>query len=95
MRIGHEFDVRLSTLQREPTEDSAIKGLVEPEGIVTIASSNDKLAVIDYNAEGHKPRIGDDQTIAEIIYIGSVQQAVACSTPDRSRQRGAFIMTKP
>ncbi len=65
--VGHEFDVRLSTLQRA-TEDSAIKGLVEPEGIVTIASSNDRRAVIDYNAEGHKPRIGDDQTIAEIIY---------------------------
>lgn len=65
--VGHEFDVRLSTLQRA-TADSAIKGLVEPQGIVTVASSNDQRRVIDYNAEGHKPRIGDDQTIAEIIY---------------------------
>ncbi len=65
--VGHEFDVRLSTLQRA-TADSAIKKLVEPKGIVTVASSNDERAVIDYNAEGHKPRIGDDQTIAEIIY---------------------------
>ena len=65
--VGHEFDVRLSTLQRA-TADSAIKGLVEPKGITTVASSNDERAVIDYNAEGHKPRIGDDQTIAEIIY---------------------------
>jgi putative heme-binding domain-containing protein len=65
--VGHEFDVRLSTLQRA-TADPAIKGLVEPKGIVTIARSNDQRAVIDYNAEGHKPRIGDDQTIAEIIY---------------------------
>ncbi|MDV6032369.1 MAG: c-type cytochrome [Phycisphaera sp. RhM] len=65
--VGHEFDVRLSTLQRA-TADSAIKGLVEPKGIVTVASSNDQRRVINYNAEGHKPRIGDDQTIAEIIY---------------------------
>ena len=65
--VGHEFDVRLSTLQRA-TADPAIKQLVEPKGIVTVASSNDKRAVIDYNAEGHKQRSGDDQTIAEIIY---------------------------
>ena len=65
--VGHEFDVRLSTLQRA-TADSAVKGLVEPKGITTIASSNDARRVIDYNAEGHKPRIGNDQTIAEIIY---------------------------
>jgi hypothetical protein len=65
--VGHEFDVRLSTLQRA-TADSAIKKLVEPKGIVTVASSNDPRAVIDYNAEGHKQRSGDDQTIAEIIY---------------------------
>ena len=65
--VGHEFDVRLSTLQRA-TADSAIKGLVEPKGMVTVASSNDQRRVIDYNAQGHKPRIGDDQTIAEIIY---------------------------
>lgn len=65
--VGHEFDVRLSTLQRA-TADSAIKGLVEPTGMVTVASSNDQRRVIDYNAEGHQPRIGDDQTIAEMIY---------------------------
>ncbi len=65
--VGHEFDVRLSTLQRA-TADPVINGLVEPKGIVTVASSHDERAVIDYNAEGHKPRIGDDQTIAEIIY---------------------------
>ena len=65
--VGHEFDVRLSTLQRA-TADSEIKDLVEPQGIVTVASSNDARAVIDYNAEGHKPRVGSDKTIAEIIY---------------------------
>ena len=65
--VGHEFDVRLSTLQRA-TADSAIKGLVEPQGITTVASSHDDRRVIDYNAEGHKPRIGDEKTIAEIIY---------------------------
>ena len=65
--VGHEFDVRLSTLQRA-TADSVIKGLVEPKGITTVASSHDERRVIDYNAEGHKPRVGDDNTIAEIIY---------------------------
>ena len=65
--VGHEFDVRLSTLQRA-TADPVIKGLVEPEGIVTVASSHDDRRVIDYNAEGHKPRVGDEQTIAEMIY---------------------------
>ena len=65
--VGHEFDVRLSTLQRA-TADSVVQGLVEPQGIVTVASSNDQRRVIDYNAEGHQPRIGNDQTIAEIIY---------------------------
>ena len=65
--VGHEFDVRLSTLQRA-TADSAIKKLVEPKGITTVASSHHDRRVIDYNAEGHKPRVGDDQTIAEIIY---------------------------
>lgn len=65
--VGHEFDVRLSTLQRA-TADSVIKGLTEPKGIVTVASSDDDRQVIDYNAEGHKPRIGDEKTIAEIIY---------------------------
>lgn len=65
--VGHEFDVRLSTLQRA-TADSVIKGLTEPEGIVTVASSSDDRRVIDYNAEGHKPRVGNENTIAEIIY---------------------------
>ena len=65
--VGHEFDVRLSTLQRA-TADPAIKKLIEPKGIVTVASSEDARAVIDYNAEGHKPRIGNERTIAEIIY---------------------------
>lgn len=65
--VGHEFDVRLSTLQRA-TADPAVKGLVEPDGIVTVASSHDERRVIDYNADGHKPRTGDDTTIAEIIY---------------------------
>ena len=65
--VGHEFDVRLSTLQRA-TADPAIKQLAEPKGIVTVASSDDSRAVIDYNAEGHKPRVGNEQTIAEIIY---------------------------
>ncbi len=65
--VGHEFDVRLSTLQRA-TLDPAIAGLVEPEGIVTVASSHQKRDVLDFNAEGHAPRSGDDLTIAEIIY---------------------------
>ncbi len=65
--VGHEFDVRLSTLQRA-TADPVVGGLVEPKGIVTIASSKDQRRVIDFNAEGHKPRIGEDQTIAEMIY---------------------------
>ncbi|MGB1707962.1 MAG: hypothetical protein ACPHF4_09075, partial [Rubripirellula sp.] len=38
--VGHEFDVRLSTLQRA-TADPAIKQLAEPKGIVTMASSED------------------------------------------------------
>jgi len=65
--VGHEFDVRLSTLQRA-TAHPAIKGLSEPPGIVTIASGHDARAVLDFNAEGHKPRVGGDTTIAEIIY---------------------------
>ena len=65
--VGHEFDVRLSTLQRA-TPDTAVKGLVEPRGITTLARSEDSRRVIDYNAEGHKPRSGNEQTIAEIIY---------------------------
>ena len=35
---------------------------------VTIARSHDKRNVVDYNAEGHKPRVGGEETIAEIIY---------------------------
>ena len=35
---------------------------------ITIASSNSKRNVLDFNAEGHRPRAGDEQTIAEIIY---------------------------
>ncbi len=65
--VGHEFDVRLSTLQRA-TADPVIKGLVEPEGIVTIASGQAARNVLDFNAEGHKPRVGGEETIAEIIY---------------------------
>jgi putative membrane-bound dehydrogenase-like protein len=65
--VGHEYDVRLSTLQRA-TVDPALKGLVEPAGITTLARSHDKRNVIDFNAEGHKTRVGGEQTIAEIIY---------------------------
>ena len=65
--VGHEFDVRLSTLQRA-TADPAIKGLVEPEGIVTVASGHHERHVLDFNAEGHQPRVGGEETIAEIIY---------------------------
>ena len=65
--VGHEYDVRLSTLLRA-TKEPVLKGLVEPKGIVTIASSNGKRNVLDFNAETHRPRAGDEQTIAEIIY---------------------------
>lgn len=65
--VGHEFDVRLSTLQRA-TADPVIKGLVEPEGIVTIATSQAARSVLDFNAERHQPRVGGEETIAEIIY---------------------------
>jgi N,N-dimethylformamidase len=65
--VGHEYDVRLSTLLRA-TPNPALKGLVEPEGIVTIASSQSKRNVLDFNAEAHRKRLGDEQTIAEIIY---------------------------
>ena len=65
--VGHEYDVRLSTLLRA-TERPAITGLSDPEGIVTIASSHDKRNVLDFNAEGHKPRVGGEGAIAEIIY---------------------------
>ena len=47
---------------------AVLKGLVEPKGIVTIASSQSKRNILDFNAEGHRPRAGDEQTIAEIIY---------------------------
>ncbi|MDE0840424.1 MAG: LamG domain-containing protein, partial [Kiritimatiellae bacterium] len=65
--VGHEYDVRLSTLLKA-TGNPALKGLVEPKGIVTIASSQDKRNILDFNAEGHRQRIGGEQTIAEIIY---------------------------
>ncbi|MBT5241582.1 MAG: LamG domain-containing protein, partial [Rhodospirillaceae bacterium] len=65
--VGHEFDVRLSTLLRA-TKNPMLKGLVEPKGIVTIASSQSKRNILDFNAEGHRPRAGGEQTIAEIIY---------------------------
>jgi N,N-dimethylformamidase len=65
--VGHEYDVRLSTLLRA-TKNPVMKGLVEPRGIVTIASSQSKRNVLDFNAEGHRQRVGSEQTIAEIIY---------------------------
>ena len=65
--VGHEFDVRLSTLQRA-TDDPVVGGLIEPKGITTVARSHDTRAVLDFNAEGHQPRFGDEDTIAEIIY---------------------------
>jgi hypothetical protein len=65
--VGHEYDVRLSTLLRA-TQNPALKGLAEPEGITTLARSHDKRNVLDFNAEAHKARSGDEQTIAEIIY---------------------------
>jgi putative membrane-bound dehydrogenase-like protein len=65
--VGHEYDVRLSTLLRA-TPNPVLNGLVEPEGIVTIASSQSKRNVLDFNAEAHRKRVGDEQTIAEIIY---------------------------
>ncbi len=65
--VGHEYDVRLSTLLRA-TKNPVLKGLVEPKGIVTIASSQSKRNILDFNAESHRQRVGDEQTIAEIIY---------------------------
>jgi hypothetical protein len=65
--VGHEFDVRLSTLLRA-TKNPALKGLVEPKGMLTIASSHDKRNILDFNADAHKQRVGGEQTIAEIIY---------------------------
>ena len=65
--VGHEYDVRLSTLLKA-TENPALKGLVEPEGITTLARSHAERVVLDFNAETHKARTGGEQTIAEIIY---------------------------
>ena len=65
--VGHEYDVRLSTLLKA-TKDPKVKGLVEPEGITTLARSHEKRAVLDFNAESHQQRVGGEQTIAEIIY---------------------------
>ncbi len=65
--VGHEYDVRLSTLLKS-TPSPAIKGLTEPEGIVTIASSHDMRNILDFNAEGHRKRTARDDIIAEIIY---------------------------
>ena len=48
-------------------KNPALKGLVEPEGIVTIARGKSKRNVLDFNAQGHRPRVGGEQTIAEII----------------------------
>lgn len=50
------------------TENPALKGLVEREGITILARSHDKRNVLDFNAEAHKARSGDEETIAEIIY---------------------------
>ena len=67
--VGHEYDVRLSTLLKATAKlPSELEGLTEPKGITTIARSRDKRNVLDYNAAGHRGRAGDDTTIAEIIY---------------------------
>lgn len=65
--VGHEYDVRLSTLLRA-TKNPMLKGLVEPEGITTLARSHEVRNVLDFNAEAHQERFGNEQTIAEIIY---------------------------
>lgn len=65
--VGHEYDVRLPTLLAA-TPNPAVKGLKEPAGIVTLASSHDKRAILDFNAVGHKARAGNNTTIAEMIY---------------------------
>ena len=65
--VGHEYDVRLSTLL-EATPNPALADLAEPEGITTIASSHDRRNVLDFNAEAHRARAGGGDTIAEIIY---------------------------
>ena len=65
--VGHEYDVRLSTILKA-TANPVLKGLVEPDGITTLARSGDGRSVLDFNAEAHKRRVGGEQTIAEIIY---------------------------
>ncbi|MEM7384254.1 MAG: LamG domain-containing protein, partial [Verrucomicrobiota bacterium] len=65
--VGHEYDVRLSTILRA-TKDPVRDGLVEPDGITTLARSHDNRHVLDFNAEVHQKRSGNEQTIAEIIY---------------------------
>ena len=65
--MGHEYDVRLSTILRA-TKNPKLKGLVEPAGIITVASSHDDRNILDFNAENHIKRVGGEQTIAEIIY---------------------------
>ena len=65
--VGHEYDVRLSTILRA-TKNPKLKGLVEPAGIITVASSHDDRNILDFNAENHIKRVGGEQTIAEIIY---------------------------
>ncbi len=65
--VGHEYDVRLSTLLRA-TKDPVQGGLVEPEGITTLARSHDERNVLDFNAVTHQPRFGGEQTIAEVIF---------------------------
>jgi hypothetical protein len=61
--VGHEFDMRLSTLQRA-TDDPVMEGLVELDGIIAVAGSHHERQILDFNAEGHKPRVGDEYTIA-------------------------------
>ena len=67
--VGHEYDVRLSTLLKATAKLApGLKGLTEPEGITTIASSRDGRNVLDYNGESHRKRVGGEGAIAEIIY---------------------------
>ena len=65
--VGHEYDVKLSTILKA-TQNPKLIGLVEPAGIITVASSHDNRNVLDFNAENHIKRVGGEQTIAEIIY---------------------------
>ena len=55
--VGHEYDVRLSTIL-DATKNPKVGGLVEPKGIVTVASSHDNRSVLDFNAESHQKRAG-------------------------------------